>query len=61
MSNQITDTDRLNFLQLNPALTLRCHKKRWSLVGLTNYEYEVFKTVREAIDDAIAKKVAVAQ
>ena len=47
------DTARLDFIQANPTLTLRHHKRHWSLVGFTNYEYRVFKTVREAIDHAM--------
>ena len=47
------DRRRLDFIQANPKLTLRHHKRHWSLAGITNYEYSVFKTVREAIDHAM--------
>ena len=52
LSEFVRDSERLNFLQSNPQLRLNCSKGRWSLMSFTNYEYEVFKTVREAIDSA---------
>jgi len=52
------DTERLDFIETNPNLRLTYHKKRWALIGMTGYEYEVFKTAREAID---ATRVALCQ
>ena len=49
----MTDTDRLNFLESHPAYHLELRKHRWSCVAMTSYEYETFKTARDAIDDAI--------
>ncbi len=49
------DTNLLNFIEENPQLSLRFHKKRWAFVGMTNYECDVFKTAREAIAAAMAK------
>lgn len=54
--NEISDKDRLDFIQANPILTLRHYKKHWSMRVFSNHEYNVFKTVREAIDDAINRK-----
>lgn len=51
------DAARLDFLDANPEKQLRYHKNRWALVGFTNYPYEVFRSVREAIDAASAKGV----
>lgn len=48
------DTELLDFVAQHPEMTLRCHKKRWVFIGFTNYEYEVFKTPREAIAAALA-------
>lgn len=48
------DAARLDFIEAHPEKQLRCHKKRWALVGFTNYPYEVFGNVRDAIDAAIA-------
>jgi hypothetical protein len=53
------DAERLNFIQANPKLRLCNYKRRWALVGLTNYEYDTFKTVREAIDAAIGETVGI--
>lgn len=46
------DTARLDFVEANPQKNLRKIKRNWSFMGFTNYEYEVFSTVREAIDAA---------
>lgn len=48
----LLDAARLDFIEANPNLRLNYRKKHWSLVGMTSYEYEVFKTLREAIDAA---------
>ncbi|WP_443115449.1 hypothetical protein [Herbaspirillum seropedicae] len=48
------EKSRLDFIEANPQLSLRFHKKRWALIGMTNYEYEVFKNLRDAIDAARA-------
>lgn len=47
------DAERLNFIEAHPEKSLRFHKKHWSFVGFTNYEYDVFRTAREAVDSAI--------
>jgi hypothetical protein len=49
----ITDKDRLDFIEAHPEMSLRKHKKHWSFVGFTNYEYSVFTDVRGAIDNAM--------
>jgi hypothetical protein len=49
------DAARLDFVEANPHMFLRRHKKHWSFIGFTNYEYDVHKTVREAIDAAIER------
>jgi hypothetical protein len=49
----MTDKDRIDFLESHPANRLEMRKHRWSCVAFTNYEYQTFKTAREAIDDAI--------
>ena len=48
----LADRERLNFIEAHPEMNLRKHKKHWSFIGFTNYEYDVFKTLREAIDNA---------
>jgi hypothetical protein len=48
------DAERLDFIAAHPEMQLRCHKKRWSFIGFTNYEFDTFLNPREAIDAAIA-------
>ena len=48
-----TDRELLDFVAAHPEMTLRHHKRRWSFVGFKNYEYDAFKTPREAIAAAI--------
>ena len=48
-----TDTERLDFMQAHPERRLDYRKRRWSFNGFTNYEYEVYPTLREAVDAAI--------
>lgn len=48
-----SDEIRLNWLEKNTNFSLRFHKKRWSCTRPTNYEYNTYKTMREAIDAAI--------
>lgn len=50
------DSERLNFIESQNHRTLRFYKKRWSFEGFTNYEYSVFKSLREAIDSAMGVK-----
>ena len=52
----ISDTDRINFIEAHPEMRLNKHKGHWSLQGFTNYAYDVFKTLREAIDSQIGKE-----
>ncbi len=49
------DAERLDSLELalKNGKRLNFHKKNFSLIGVTNYEYEVFNTVRAAIDKAM--------
>ena len=47
------DAERLDFIEANPNMSLRHHRKRWAFVGLTSYEYDMHTTLREAIDAAI--------
>lgn len=54
----MTDTERLDFIEKNPNLPLRHYKQHWSMIGFSSYEYGVFKTAREAIDDAIYRTKA---
>lgn len=49
------DKERLDFIESTPNLYLRYRKGSWALVKLTNYAYETHKTLREAIDAAIAR------
>ncbi|MEJ7805013.1 MAG: hypothetical protein WKG03_03705 [Telluria sp.] len=52
------DADRLTTLEraLRTGNHLGLHKKWFSLKGFTNYEYDVFPTLREAIDGYTAAK-----
>ena len=47
------DFERLNFIESRNHRRLVFRKKLWSFQGFTNYEYPVFKTLRDAIDEAI--------
>lgn len=51
----ITDETRMAWLEKNLAdWDLRLHKKRWSCYKkMTSYEYNTYKTMREAIDAAM--------
>lgn len=49
---RITDTMRLDWLEEHTQFTLRKYKKRWSCAKITNYEYNTYATMREAIDAA---------
>jgi hypothetical protein len=48
----LLDTKRLDYIEAHPEKNLQKHKKHWSFMGFTNYEYEAFPTLREAIDAA---------
>lgn len=58
---EYTDTERLDFIEANPEKSLRndgrghpgARKYRWCFIGMTNYSFRVFPTVREAIDHAM--------
>lgn len=50
------DAERLDFIESQNHKTLRFHKKKWSFEGFTNYEYSVFRSLREAIDAAMGKE-----
>ena len=47
--SELNDAELLDFVEAHPHLTLRNHKKRWSFVGMTAYEYATFDTARAAI------------
>ncbi len=49
----MSDEMRLNWLEQNTDFSLNFHKKRWSCIRFTNYEYNTYKTMREAIDAAM--------
>ena len=49
----ISDEMRLDWLEKNTDFSLNFRKKRWSCTRLTSYEYNTYKTMREAIDAAI--------
>ncbi len=50
-----SDTKLLDFIAAHPEMRLGYHKKRWHFKGFTNYEFDTFKTPREAIAAAIAE------
>ena len=50
---RITDAMRLDWLEENTQFTLRKYKKHWSCAKVTNYEYNTYATMREAIDPAM--------
>lgn len=48
------DTARLDCIENHPERQLRKHKKTWSFQPVcSNYEYEVFRSLREALDYAM--------
>lgn len=47
------DTERLDWMQAHPEFCLRKHKQRWTYAPMTNYPYNTYTTVRDAIDAAI--------
>lgn len=49
----LADAARLDFVEANTNRYLRSWKKHWSFVGMTNYTYEVFRSLRDAIDHAM--------
>ena len=49
----ISDEMRLDWLEKNTDFSLNFRKKRWSCTRLTSYEYNTYKTMREAIDSAM--------
>ena len=49
----MTDTERLDWLEQHPEFALRKDKKHWTCAKFTNYPYNAYRTVREAIDAAI--------
>lgn len=50
------DAERLDFIESKNNMRLSFRKNHWSFIGFTNYEYPVFRTVREAIDSAISSE-----
>lgn len=55
-----TDTERINWIENNPNYIIRSIKnKKWACItSFTQYEYNVYKTLREAIDAAMDKREA---
>lgn len=49
----MNDTARIDWLEHHPEFTVRKHKKRWMCTKFTNYEFNTYPTMREAIDAAI--------
>lgn len=49
----MTDTERLDWLEQHPEFRLFKHKKRWCCIPFTNYPFNGYKTIREAVDAAI--------
>lgn len=49
----VDDKKRLDWLETNTDFTLRFHKKHWRCTRNTEYEFNVYKTMREAIDAAM--------
>lgn len=48
-----SDEMRLDWLEKNTDFSLNFRKNRWSCTRLTSYEYNTYKTMREAIDAAM--------
>lgn len=49
------DEKRIDFLEAHPELRIVKRKKYWSVGTFSNYERDVHKTLREAIDEAMLK------
>lgn len=50
----MTDAERLDWLEQHPEFTLRKYKRNWFCIkATTNYEFNVYPTMREPIDAAI--------
>ncbi len=49
----VKDKKRLDWLEENTNFSLNFRKNRWSCAKPTNYEYNAYKTMREAIDAAM--------
>lgn len=56
LESLIEDGKIVDHIQSHPEISLRYHKKRWSFIGFTNYEYDTFETVRQAISTAMQGK-----
>lgn len=48
----LTDTELLDWLDAHPEFILRKHNSWWTCAKFTNYEYNAYATVREAIQAA---------
>lgn len=49
----MSDAERLDWLEQHPEFLLRKDKKHWTCAKFTDYPYNAYRTVREAIDAAI--------
>lgn len=50
----MTDTERMNWLEAHSReFFLRTYNKRWACTPMTNYKYNTYPTIREAIDAAM--------
>lgn len=49
----VDDKDRIDWLEANPEFYILYKKKKWSIAPLTSHEFNIYKTLREAIDAAM--------
>ena len=47
------DSEHLDWLEAHPEFWLRVHKGRWSCTPITNYPYNSYSTLREALRAAV--------
>ena len=52
----ITDAERLDFIEKQTDYLLRYHKRHWCFFPFTSYEHTVHRKLRDAIDAAIMKQ-----
>lgn len=52
----MTDTEILNWLQENPGFRTNKGKRGWVCTDFSNYPYEIYPTLREAVIAAAAQK-----
>lgn len=54
----IDDTALLDFIEQHPEMFLRHRNGRWAFAGITNYEFELMPTLRDALRAALAAQKA---